>query len=134
MNFLEMAKQVLGESSDKSKVLEAVTHLVGSKGDVGGLAKLFESGGTASLFQSWVSNGANMPISSEQLESVIGKERLEAIADKVGLNPADLQRKLAKVLPEVVNRLTPNGQLKPENFTLQNIVEAGKAIFASPVT
>jgi uncharacterized protein YidB (DUF937 family) len=131
MSLFDMAKQLLGENSEKLKALEAVSQLVGSKEGISSLSKMFEGKEASAAFQSWVGNGANLPISSDQLASVLGKERIAAISQKVGVTPEELQRKLSVVLPQVVNHLTPNGQINTENFTLKNVLEAGKAIFAS---
>lgn len=70
---------------------------------------------------SWVGTGQNLPISAEQLHSILGSEQVAAIAQKVGVSPADASSVLAKMLPEVVNHLTPNGQVPASGMLEQGL-------------
>jgi uncharacterized protein YidB (DUF937 family) len=88
--------------------------LSSSSGPIGGLSGLAEKFGQAGLghvVQSWIGNGANLPVSEEQLKSVLGSETITNLAAKVGIDPAQLQSHLAEYLPALVNHLTPNGAL-----------------------
>jgi uncharacterized protein YidB (DUF937 family) len=96
-----------------SLVQEAVRLLTG--GGSGGLAALtqgFERQGLGHVIGSWVGPGHNLPISGPQLQAVLGDQRLEQAAQRLGLPPAAAASTLAAVLPAVVDRLTPNGTLE----------------------
>lgn len=87
----------------------------GASGGIGGLAGLvqqFQQGGLGDVVGSWVSTGQNLPISAEQLQSVLGgNSALAGLAQQAGLSQGDLMGQLSQLLPQVVDQLTPDGQL-----------------------
>ena len=83
----------------------------GLGGGLGALLQRFQSGGLGEVAASWVGTGQNLPISAEQLQSVLGGDQIGALAQQAGLSQGDLMGQLAQMLPQVVDRLTPNGQL-----------------------
>jgi uncharacterized protein YidB (DUF937 family) len=106
-------------------LMEAVTELIGGSG-TGGLQALvnsFHEQGLGEVVSSWIGTGQNLPITADQLHSVLGSEQVQAIAQKLGLSSSDAAHALANLLPQVVDKLTPNGQL-PEG----NLVEQGLAL------
>jgi uncharacterized protein YidB (DUF937 family) len=101
-------------------LLGEVTQMLGANNG-GGLQSLLaqlQANGHGQAVASWIGTGANLPISPEQLQSVLGSGQIAAIAQKLGLSSTDASSALAKLLPQVVNHLTPNGQL-PANDMLQ---------------
>ena len=83
----------------------------GLGGGLGDLLQRFQRGGLGEVAASWVGTGQNLPISAEQLQSVLGGDQIGALAQQAGLSQGDLMGQLAQLLPQVVDRLTPNGQL-----------------------
>lgn len=79
---------------------------------LGELVSTFQQKGLAGIVNSWVSTGANSPINADQIEQVLGQERLQQIAAKFGVPPETVKAQLAQVLPDVVDRLTPNGKIE----------------------
>ena len=96
-------------------MLQAVMGLLGNSGGLGGLLEKFQQGGLGSLAQSWVSTGANLPISAEQIQQVLGSGALGDIAGKLGMQPDQAASALSQALPDIVDKLTPNGQLPAED-------------------
>jgi uncharacterized protein YidB (DUF937 family) len=80
-------------------------------GGLGGLVQSFQQGGLGEVVNSWVSTGQNLPVSAEQLQSVLGGGQLQNIAAQLGVSPEQASGSLADLLPQVVDKLTPNGQL-----------------------
>jgi uncharacterized protein YidB (DUF937 family) len=92
--------------------LQQVLAIVNSKGGgLAGLVEAFHAKGLGDIAKSWVGTGANRPVSAEQLESVFGREHLEELASKAGLLPDQFKAKLSELLPIVVDKLTPEGQV-----------------------
>jgi uncharacterized protein YidB (DUF937 family) len=60
-----------------------------------------------------VSTGDNLPIDSAQLQQMLGKEQVQQMAAKAGLSPDMISGGLAKILPQVIDRMTPNGTVPP---------------------
>lgn len=78
-------------------------------GGIGGLLSQFQAGGLGHLVESWISTGANLPVSAQQLEQVLGSAKIAELAKSAGLTPAATGSKLAELLPMIVDKLTPNG-------------------------
>ena len=83
----------------------------GAAGGLGALLQQLQQGGLGDAAQSWVSTGPNLPVSADQLQSALGADRIDALAQQVGLPAGDLSSQLAQFLPQVVDQLTPGGQL-----------------------
>jgi uncharacterized protein YidB (DUF937 family) len=86
-------------------------------GGLGGLLQSFQQGGLGDVVNSWVSTGQNLPISPEQIQSVLGGGKLQEIAAQLGVSTEQASGSLADLLPQVVDKLTPNGQV-PESGDL----------------
>ncbi|MEN9587323.1 MAG: hypothetical protein RIT15_898 [Pseudomonadota bacterium] len=82
----------------------------GDHGGLGGLVGKFEQAGLGNVVSSWIGSGQNLPISADQLQSVLGSDAVAGIAAKLGINPADAMGQLSTMLPSLVDKLTPNGQ------------------------
>ena len=86
--------------------------LSGAQG--GGLSQLvqsFEKNELGNIIQSWIGSGQNLPISAAQITQVLGQGRLGQIAAQLGTNHQDVANQLSQLLPQLVDKLTPNGQL-----------------------
>jgi len=86
-------------------------------GGLQGLVQSFQDKGLGGVVSSWIGTGENLPISAEQLSSVLGQSQLQEMAQKAGLPVEGLTEKLSGLLPQVVDQLTPNGAL-PEGHLL----------------
>jgi len=81
---------------------------------LGGLNDLIgklTAGGAGSHVNSWIGSGANQPIQPSQLGSALGQDTLNELAQRTGMSQEELLNKLAPVLPQLINHLTPNGRL-----------------------
>ena len=90
-------------------VTAVVSKAIEEHGGIQGLVSQFEQNGLGSVVQSWVGNGTNQPIDPSQIEQALGPDKINALAAKTGLSPDELTAKLAALLPEAVNKLTPSG-------------------------
>jgi uncharacterized protein YidB (DUF937 family) len=88
----------------------------GDHGGLGGLVGKFEQAGLGNVVSSWIGSGQNLPISADQLQSVLGSDAVAGIAAKLGINPADAMGQLSTMLPGLVDKLTPNGQAPTGGF------------------
>lgn len=101
------------QSGGGNALLETVLQLVNNPqtGGLGGLVQSFQQGGLAEIVNSWVSTGQNLPISAEQIQSVLGGSTLQEMAAKLGMSHEQISGGLAAMLPQVVDQLTPNGEV-----------------------
>ena len=79
-------------------------------GGVGDLIGRFTRGGLGDVIGSWIGHGQNQPVSGDQLTQVLGSDTIGQIAAQLGLSHGDAAAQLSQVLPEAVDRLTPQGQ------------------------
>lgn len=116
--FDTLAGEVMGSLSGHnaqqgSGAMGMVAELLGGQGGAGlsSLVQAFEQQGLGGVIASWIGTGANQPISAEQVQSVLGGEQVQAIAEKFGFSAQDASGQLAQLLPQVIDKLTPGGQL-----------------------
>ncbi len=103
-----------GNPGQSSSMLNAVMALVQQNGGMNGVLDAFRRNGMGAHADSWVGTGANMGISPDQLQQVLGSPAVAQIASQLGLSNQQAGSAMAQLLPELVNHFTPNGQL-PDN-------------------
>ncbi|HAB99997.1 MAG TPA: hypothetical protein DGP25_02925 [Brevundimonas sp.] len=86
-----------------------VADLLKSQGGVAGLTEKFGQNGLGDVAASWIGKGGNAAISAEQISAVLGSGPIADFARKLGVSPEQASATLAAVLPQVIDRLTPNG-------------------------
>jgi uncharacterized protein YidB (DUF937 family) len=80
----------------------------------GGLADLaaqFQRGGLGDVMNSWIGTGQNQPISPDQLGGVLGGDLLSELTQRTGMGQGDLLGQLSQMLPQMVDRATPEGRI-----------------------
>lgn len=80
-------------------------------GGLAGLVQSFESAGLGHIVQSWIGTGDNLSVTGSQIAQGLGGNQLGALASQFGLQQGDMANMLAQVLPQMIDRLTPNGAL-----------------------
>ena len=128
--FTEVSKIFENTTNDgrhTSLVAEAVTMLTGREGGLNALTQNFEQNGLGHIISSWIGNGENAPISSDQIKSVLGSDCVANLARKAGISPETAAQYLTKSLPSLVDALTPNGKVEGAN----DLMSRGKEILAA---
>jgi uncharacterized protein YidB (DUF937 family) len=90
-------------------MMSIVTGMIEQHGGVQGIVNQFEKQGLGATVKSWVGTGANQPISADQVHQALGAGALQQLAAKAGMSLPDLTQKLAQILPQAIDKLTPNG-------------------------
>jgi uncharacterized protein YidB (DUF937 family) len=114
-----MLEKVLGE---KGTMAQAAMDMLNQNGGLSGVLEKFKEGGLAEQAASWVGTGENLPISADQIASVLGNGPLADMAAKFGLDPNTLSAQIAEHLPTLVDKLTPNGEVPAESGNLLSTV------------
>lgn len=118
MGILDEVTSLLGNAGGQAGgVLGAVQGLISEQGGLQGLVQKLQNGGLGEQVKSWISTGQNLPINAEQLQQVLGSPQVTAIAGKLGIDPQQAAAQVAQILPGLIDKLTPNGQL-PEGGNL----------------
>ncbi|MCE1241642.1 YidB family protein [Oryzomicrobium sp.] len=120
--------QVLGSLSGEGAqrpagLADAILALVNDpqSGGLRGLIGAFEQQGLGDIVSSWIGTGQNQPVSAEQVQSALGSEQVDAIAQKLGVTSQEASGHLAELLPQIVDKLTPNGTV-PEGGDLAGML------------
>ena len=69
------------------------------------------SGGLGDVMKSWIGAGQNQPISPDELGGVLGEDMLGKLTQQTGMNQGDLLGQLSQMLPQMVDRATPDGHI-----------------------
>jgi uncharacterized protein YidB (DUF937 family) len=83
-------------------------------GGLNDLLKQFQQSGHGDVAKTWVGNGPNKAISSDDLAKALGGDQINTLIAHTGLSRQDLLAGLSQYLPEAVNQLTPDGRLPTE--------------------
>ena len=111
MGFLGNLAQNFG--GGQNNLLPVILSLLQNRhGGLSGLVNAFQQHGMGNVVQSWISTGPNQPISTDQVTQVLGHDQVEQVAEEAGVSHEEAQSGIAALLPQIVDRLTPNGQLQ----------------------
>lgn len=88
---------------------------VGGGGGLADVVSAFNKGGLGDVMSSWVGGGPNKPVDPGALANALGPDVLGQFAQKAGIGRGDAGSVLASVLPELVNQMTPQGQVPQGN-------------------
>ena len=100
-----------GTAAGGTGILSVLNDALASHGGVQGLVNLLQQGGLAEAVNSWIGTGANLPVSADQLQTVLGPERLAQIAEQLGVPAREAASTLARSLPTLIDKATPGGTL-----------------------
>lgn len=100
-------------------------------GGLSALVKNLEESGFTDQVQSWVSTGANKPINSEQMQQALGTQQVQELAKESGMPPNDAAASLAALLPQVIDKLTPQGKVPANNDEIVKVLDALRAKLAA---
>jgi uncharacterized protein YidB (DUF937 family) len=98
----------------KAAALEsgAVGSLFGEGGaKLKGLLDKLSASGLDDKVKSWISKGENKPVSAEEVKAALGPEEVGAVAAQMGVSQDEAAGKIAKILPALIDKLTPDGMV-----------------------
>ena len=125
MGLLDSIMGMLGKGGGKDVMSQLATMLTGKGGDGMGLSRLldqFKGAGLGDKAESWVGNGENQSLDPDEVEKAIGSERLAKMSKQTGESVGALKTDLSKMIPDAVNKLTPDGKM-PNPGDLMNMVK-----------
>jgi uncharacterized protein YidB (DUF937 family) len=93
----------------------------GGMAGLDGLLQQLTQSGYGRQADSWVGTGTNEPVPPDAWSSVLPSDQLSAIASQAGISEDEARHGLSELVPDVVDRLTPQGQLPPQDELLASI-------------
>lgn len=97
-------------------------------GGLGGLLEQLQRAGFGDQARSWVGTGTNQPLPPNAVEQVFGRGALAEIARRAGLSERDASQGLSQLMPEVVDRVTPDGRVPDEGALLDSVESLAKRL------
>lgn len=114
MGLLDSVVGALGQGGDagggQPDLMKIVLDLVQQSGGLPGLLSRLQEGGLGEQAASWVSTGPNQSVSADQIGGALGGDLLGSLARHAGVGQQDLAGSLAQMLPQLIDRMTPDGQ------------------------
>jgi uncharacterized protein YidB (DUF937 family) len=92
-------------------LLQLIAGQMQNGGGLEGLLSKFGAAGLGDKAASWVSTGENQPISPEEAKAALGPEFISDAAQRLGVSEDEVSQATSQALPEVVDKLTPEGQV-----------------------
>jgi len=121
---LAMAGSSGAQQGQHATALTAIMAYINSPqvGGIAGLQNMFQQGGLGSIVSSWIGTGQNLPVSASQLQNVLHGGALQQAAQQAGMDPSQLTGMMSSLLPHLVDKLSPNGQV-PDASALQKMLQ-----------
>jgi uncharacterized protein YidB (DUF937 family) len=107
-----------------NQLVQIALQMLQQNGGIEGLLARMQQAGYGQQAQSWIGTGQNMPISPDALSQIFGQGQLGQIAQQLGLPQQDAAGGLAQMLPDVVDQMTPQGQIPDDSNDLVSQVLA----------
>jgi uncharacterized protein YidB (DUF937 family) len=109
------------DPGSQSNLLGGVMNLINNAGGLQGILQQLQSGGIRDQVASWVGTGENLPVSGNQITNALGAENITQIAQQAGVEPGQAASGLAQMLPQIIDKLTPDGQVPQNDLLAQGL-------------
>jgi uncharacterized protein YidB (DUF937 family) len=125
-----VADSLLAGSDKQKQLVSAVLSRISdpATGGLLGLVNTLRQLGLDDVVSSWISTGKNKPISPEQVQNALGEGQINQMAQNMGVSHQEVSTGLAGLLPQLIDKLTPDGKL-PESSVLDQGLELLKKRF-----
>jgi uncharacterized protein YidB (DUF937 family) len=100
---------------DPQVLMGIVGALMNSSGGLSGILGKLQQGGLGDAAASWVGTGANQSVSPDALGGALGPDLMGMIAKQLGGNQQQAAGTMADLLPGLIDKLTPQGQVPADN-------------------
>ncbi|GBF51433.1 hypothetical protein LPTSP4_29690 [Leptospira ryugenii] len=114
-----LASQAIDLVQNNPQIVEGIKKIIEENGGVSGLVQKFKEKGFGEVASSWIGTGDNQSIQSSDLVSVLGKEQISQLSEKVGLDPDATAGIVSQLLPLVIDKLSPDGQEPKQDIASQ---------------
>ena len=108
------------QAQAQNPLLQIVLQMLQQNGGLSGMLGKMQQAGYGQQAQSWIGTGQNMPIDPGALSQIFGRGQLGQIAQQLGVSQEEASGGLAQMLPQVVDQMTPQGQVPDNHSDLVN--------------
>ncbi len=121
--------KVLGQGKGagvSAVLLPQLIAMLSKPGALSNLTNAFQSAGLGNILQSWIGTGENLPISADQVQKVLGAGTVADLAKKAGIGESETTSTLASLLPQVIDKISPGGNVPAQNDLGGALASLGK--------
>jgi uncharacterized protein YidB (DUF937 family) len=122
---------VLGQgkgAGGSAVLLQQLIAMLSKPGALANLTNAFQSAGLGNILQSWIGTGQNLPISADQISKVLGAGTVADLAKKAGIGESETTSALASLLPQVIDKVSPGGNVPAQNDLGGALASLGKLL------
>ena len=112
-----------------NQLVTALMALLASQGGIAALVQKFAGSGLGDIVNSWVSTGQNKGITPQQVQQGLGPDLITQLSERTGMGQEDVKSQLAQMLPQIIDKLTPKGQVPAQNDLMSKGMEMLKGLF-----
>jgi len=116
--------RIAGSNPAAAEILQMIQN---HPGGLNGLIQAFHTNGLGGLVNSWTSTGENQPATPDQMQQALGSDKVQAMAQSLGISPDAAKSTLAQLMPMLIDKLTPNGSVPEQS----NLLQMGENVLAS---
>lgn len=118
MGIVDSIAGKLFNRGNQNNALNAIMSVLGNQqeGGLAGLVNKFKANGLGDVVDSWISTGKNLPITPDQIHQALGSDMVKKLAARAGTSIDEIATHLSQLLPQVVDKLTPDGTLPQGNL------------------
>jgi uncharacterized protein YidB (DUF937 family) len=124
----QLAGQVIGslgaqkqDSVSQGDLLGGVMSMINNAGGLQGILQQLQASGLGDQVASWIGTGANNAVSGNQIQDALGADQVAQIARQAGVEPEHAASGLAQLLPQIIDKLTPDGQVPHGDMLTQGM-------------
>ena len=108
------AKETAPESAPSTPEASSATiesGILAGLPSLGSLLDHLRSGGLGDKVDSWVDKGENKQVVPHELDKALGPDTVDELSKETGLPKDSVLKQLADLLPQAIDKLTPDGKL-----------------------
>ena len=140
MNIANLATEIfmkkMGASGSSGDITSALTSLLGGNSgggdsdiDIMGLVSKFQSKGLGGVVSSWLGDGDNDGISTDQVTNMLGESNISEFASKIGVDPSTALNGLKDTIPDMIDQSSSGGSLLDSVGGLGGVLNMAKKLF-----
>ena len=122
-----------GQQGGSASLLPALIEQLNKyPGGLSGLIASFQQGGLGEIVASWIGKGQNLPVSADQLGRVPDPGVVNELAAKTGQDTGSVLGSLSALLPQLVDKDTPEGAVEPgQSFNPTDLLASLSCLFCN---
>jgi uncharacterized protein YidB (DUF937 family) len=124
----QLAGQVMGSLGGQNqdpvpqgKLLGGVLSMIDRFGGLPALLQRLNDSGLNDQLASWIGTGENQPVSGDQIKDALGEDQVQQIAQQAGMDAGHASTGLAQLLPQIIDKLTPDGNVPRDDIWGQGL-------------